>query len=109
MTSRVRRRFARGQIPMGLVRKLRKEKNAAAKSGEKPRTIKTHHRNMIIVPEMVGSLIGVYNGLNFTQVEVKPDMIGHYLGEFAITYKPVKHGRAGVGATSTAAKFIPLK
>jgi ribosomal protein S19 len=51
--------------------KLRKEKNAAAKTGEKPRTIKTHHRNMIIVPEMVGSMIGVYNGLNFTQVEVK--------------------------------------
>jgi hypothetical protein len=46
MTSRVRRRFARGQIPMGLVRKLRKEKNLAAKTGEKPRTIKTHHRNI---------------------------------------------------------------
>jgi small subunit ribosomal protein S15e len=108
MTSRIRRRFARGQIPMGLVRKLRKEKNAAAKAGEKPKTIKTHHRNMIIVPEMVGSMVGVYNGLNFTQVEIKPDMIGHYLGEFSITYKPVKHGRPGVGATGTA-KLIPLK
>jgi len=109
MTSRVRRRFQRGQIPMGLVRKLRKEKNAAAKAGEKPKTIKTHHRNMIIVPEMVGSMVGVYNGLNFTQVEVKPDMIGHYLGEFSITYKPVKHGRPGVGSTGTANKLIPLK
>jgi len=108
MTSRIRRRFARGQIPMGLVRKLRKEKNAAAKNSEKPKTIKTHHRNMIIVPEMVGSMVGVYNGLNFTQVEIKPDMIGHYLGEFSITYKPVKHGRPGVGATGTA-KLIPLK
>jgi ribosomal protein uS19 len=71
MTARVRRRFTRGQIPMGLVRKLRKEKNAAAKTGEKPKTVKTHHRNMIIVPEMVGSNVGVYNGLNFTAVEIK--------------------------------------
>jgi len=93
---------------MGLVRKLRKEKSAAAKAGEKPKTIKTHHRNMIIVPEMVGSMVGVYNGLNFTQVEIKPDMIGHYLGEFSITYKPVKHGRAGAGPAAAAGKVAPL-
>jgi len=108
MTSRVRRRFSRGQIPMGLVRKLRKEKSAAAKAGEKPKTIKTHHRNMIIVPEMVGSMVGVYNGLAFTQVEIKPDMIGHYLGEFSITYKPVKHGRAGAGPAAAPGKVAPL-
>jgi small subunit ribosomal protein S15e len=53
-------------------------------------------------------VIGVYNGLNFTQVEVKPDMVGHYLAEFAITYKPCKHGRAGLGGAA-AARFVPLK
>lgn len=42
------------------------------------------------------------------QVEVKPEMIGHYLGEFALTYKPVKHGRPGIGATHSS-RFIPLK
>jgi len=57
---------------------------------------------------MVASVVGVYNGLGFTQVEIKPDMIGHYLGEFSITYKPVKHGRPGMGSTGTA-KFVPLK
>jgi len=107
MSARVRRRFARGHIPMNLLRKLRTAKKAAPE-GEKPKVIKTHHRNMIILPEMVASIVGVYNGLNFTQVEIKPDMIGHYLGEFALSYKPVKHGRPGVGATGSS-RFIPLK
>lgn len=43
-----------------------------------------------------------------SQVEVKPEMIGHYLGEFSLSYKPVKHGRPGIGATHSS-RFIPLK
>jgi small subunit ribosomal protein S15e len=107
MTARARRRFARGHVPMNLIRRLRKAKKDAPE-GEKPKTVKTHLRNMIIVPEMVASIVGVYNGQSFTQVEIKPDMIGHYLGEFSISYKPVKHGRPGVGATNSS-RFIPLK
>ena len=63
---------------------------------------------MIVVPEMIGSVVGVYNGRDFTPVEIKPHMIGHYLGEFSISYKPVKHGRPGIGATNSS-RFIPLK
>jgi len=107
MTARARRRFARGHVPMNLIRRLRKAKKDAPE-GDKPKTVKTHLRNMIIVPEMVASVVGVYNGQSFTQVEIKPDMIGHYLGEFSISYKPVKHGRPGVGATNSS-RFIPLK
>jgi len=107
MTARTRRRFARGHVPMNLIRRLRKAKKDAPE-GDKPKTVKTHLRNMIIVPEMVASVVGVYNGQSFTQVEIKPDMIGHYLGEFSISYKPVKHGRPGVGATNSS-RFIPLK
>jgi len=55
-----------------------------------------------------GSIVGVHNGKVFTSVEVKADMVGHYLGEFSISYKPVRHGRPGIGATSSS-KFIPLK
>lgn len=44
-------------------------------------------------------MVGVYNGKTFHQVEVKPEMMGHYLGEFPITYKTVEHDRPGVGAT----------
>ena len=42
------------------------------------------------------------------QVEIKPDMVGHYLAEFSISYKPVKHGKPGIGATHSS-RFIPLK
>ncbi|KAF5279520.1 hypothetical protein FQR65_LT03342 [Abscondita terminalis] len=109
MHARARRRFSRGlkRKPMALVKKLRKAKKEAPPN-EKPEIVKTHLRNMIIVPEMVGSIVGVYNGKAFNQVEIKPEMIGHYLGEFSLTYKPVKHGRPGIGATHSS-RFIPLK
>ncbi|KAI9204304.1 ribosomal protein S19-domain-containing protein [Polychytrium aggregatum] len=107
--ARARRRFQRGlkRKPMGLIKKLRKAKKEALPN-EKPTTVKTHLRNMIIVPEMIGSVVGVYNGKVFNQVEIKPEMVGHYLGEFSITYKPVKHGRPGIGATHSS-RFVPLK
>jgi len=94
---------------MHLIRRLRKaKKQQQADPTGKPVIVKTHLRNMIVMPEMVASTVGVYNGLGFTQVEIKPDMIGHYLGEFSISYKPVKHGRPGVGATGSS-RFVPLK
>ncbi|KAK6265699.1 hypothetical protein QUC31_016536 [Theobroma cacao] len=107
--ARARRRFQRGlkRKPMALIKKLRKAKREAP-PGEKPEPVRTHLRNMIIVPEMIGSVIGVYNGKTFNQVEIKPEMIGHYLAEFSISYKPVKHGRPGIGATHSS-RFIPLK
>jgi small subunit ribosomal protein S15e len=109
LCARARRKLARGdkRKAMALLKKLRKAKVECA-ALEKPECVKTHLRNMLIVPEMVGSMVGVFNGKSFTQVEVKPEMIGHYLGEFAITYKPVKHGRPGIGATHSS-RFIPLK
>ncbi|KAJ2549474.1 ribosomal protein S15 [Coemansia sp. RSA 1933] len=109
VSCRARRKFKRGlkRKPMGLIKKLRIAKQTAPE-GEKPEVVKTHLRNMIIVPEMIGSIVGVYNGKTFNQVEIKPEMIGHYLGEFSLTYKPVRHGRPGVGATNSS-RFIPLK
>merc|ERR1712179_483354 len=86
---RVRRRFQRGlkRKPLALIKRLRKAKKEAPPL-EKPEVVKTHLRNMVIVPEIIGSIVGVYNGKVFTQVEIKPEMIGHYLGEFSISYKP---------------------
>merc|ERR1712241_420598 len=106
---RVGRKISRGlkRKPMALIKKLRKKKKKCPVN-EKPDVVKTHLRNMIVVPEMTGSIVGVYNGKVFTQVEIKPEMIGHYLGEFSISYKPVKHGRPGIGATHSS-RFIPLK
>lgn len=77
------------------------KKNTAL--GEKPAPVKTHLRNAIILPEMIGNNVAVYNGKAFNNVEIKFDMIGRYLGEFSLTYKPCKHGKAGVGATKGSA------
>mmetsp|Transcript_17104 Transcript_17104/g.20719 ORF Transcript_17104/g.20719 Transcript_17104/m.20719 type:complete len:153 (+) Transcript_17104:184-642(+) len=110
VTARARRRFTRGlkRKPMALIKRLRKAKKAQTDPLGKPDMVKTHLRNMIVVPEMIGSVIGVYNGKVFTQVEIKPEMIGHYLAEFSMSYKPVSHGRPGIGSTNSS-RFIPLK
>lgn len=63
---------------------------------------------MIIIPEMIGSVVAVYNGKSFNSVEIKPEMIGSYLGEYSCSYKFVRHGRPGIGATHSS-RFIPLK
>ncbi|XP_053225893.1 40S ribosomal protein S15-like [Podarcis raffonei] len=96
------------QLNRGLRRKQHSLLKKEALPMEKPEVVKTHLRVMIILPEMVRSMVGVYNGKTFNQVEIKPEVIGHNLGEFSITYKPVKHGRPGIGATHSS-RFIPLK
>ena len=88
-----------------LIEKLKMAKEACGPL-DKPAPVKTHLRNMIIVPSMIGSVVAVYNGRVFNIVEVKGDMVGHYLGEFSITYKPVTHGRPGMGM-GIGNKFIP--
>jgi len=107
--SRARRKFQRGLKPrqIALVKRLRSEKKKTKGTAEKPKTIKTHLRNMLVVPEMIGSMIGVYNGCKYCLIEVKPDMVGCYFGEFSITYKPVRHGRQGVSGIAQA-RFIPV-
>eukprot|EP01112_Ceratiomyxa_fruticulosa_P017776 TRINITY_DN5600_c0_g2_i1.p1 TRINITY_DN5600_c0_g2~~TRINITY_DN5600_c0_g2_i1.p1 ORF type:complete len:157 (-),score=25.57 TRINITY_DN5600_c0_g2_i1:57-527(-) len=107
---RARRKFTKRGVKrkyVSLLKRLRKAKRDAV-TGERPDVIKTHLRDMVIVPEMIGSVVGVYNGKVFNSVEIKAEMVGYYLGEFSITYKPVKHGRPGIGATHSS-RFIPLK
>jgi small subunit ribosomal protein S19 len=71
-------------------------------------SLRTHHRDIIIFPDMVGKNIEVYNGKTFVAFEVQPEMIGHRFGEFAPTRPKVSHGSAGVGSTRSS-KFVPLK
>ncbi len=70
--------------------------------------IRTHLRDMPIVPAFVGVTFAVHNGQEFERVNVEPEMIGHYLGEFQLTRNSVEHGQAGIGATRSS-KFVPLK
>merc|ERR1712199_41003 len=109
--ARARRRFKHGlkRKYYSLLKRLRAAKKACnTAEGEKPVCIKTHLRNMIILFEMIGSVVGVYNGKTFNQVEIKADMVGYYLAEFFMSYKPVKYGIAGIGVTKSS-RFVPLK
>ena len=72
--------------------------NKLVSEGKQQTAIKTHCRNAIIVPKMIGLKIEVHTGRVFEPVVVKPEMIGHYLGEFALTRKKVNHAGAGSGA-----------
>lgn len=65
--------------------------------------LKTHCRDMIIVPEMVGKTINVYSGKEFKQVRIEKEMMGHRLGEFVITRNKVAHSAPGIGATRSSA------
>jgi small subunit ribosomal protein S19 len=108
LPSRQRRSLQRGLTPEQriLLEKLREAKEEQ-KQG-KDVSLKTHVRDLIILPEMVGAKIAVHNGKEFVAMEIKPEMIGHYLGEFAITNKPVRHGTPGIGA-SRSSMYVPLK
>lgn len=65
--------------------------------------IETHVREMIVLPEMIGLTLKIYNGKEFLPLLIAEDMVGHRLGEFALTRKPVRHGAAGIGATKSSA------
>ncbi|KAA0001926.1 MAG: 30S ribosomal protein S19 [Thermoplasmata archaeon] len=102
LPSRARRTLKRGLTPMQyrLLEKIRKNEDG--------KVIRTHCRNMIILPEFIGHTIAVHNGKEFVPVKIQPEMVGHYLGEFALTRKEVKHTGPGVGATRSS-KYLPLK
>jgi small subunit ribosomal protein S19 len=101
MPSRIRRSFVRG---FNDEQKTAFEKIKASE-GE---FVRTHRRDIPIVPAMVGKKVAIHNGKEFKEVELRAEMIGHYLGEFALTRKIVKHSGPGVGATRSS-KFMPLK
>lgn len=72
------------------------------------RPLRTHLRDMPILPKFVEKTFAVYDGQEFERVYVEPEMLGHYLGEFVLTRQSVEHGQAGIGATRSS-KFVPLK
>ncbi len=102
LPSRMRRTLKRGLTAKQdkLLKDVQKAKEGDA--------IKTHCRDMIILPSFVDHRIDVYTGKEFQRVDIQPNMIGHYLGEFALTRQKVKHTGPGVGATKSS-KYMPLK
>ena len=108
LPSRQRRSLKRG-LPVRQkkllknIRESRKEMEAGNQY-----TVKTHFRDMVILPEMLGVTIGIYNGKEFVPVEITPEMVGHYLGEFAPSRRRVSHGAPGVGSTKSS-QYVPLR
>ncbi len=68
----------------------------------KQKAIRTHSRDTVIIPQMIGVKIALYRGNTFELIDVKPTMIGHYLGELILTRKRLMHGKAGIGATKSS-------
>lgn len=101
---------ARRSLNRGVSEEKRKllEDARAMREGKLEGQIKTHARDMIVLPTMVGLTISVHNGREFVPLEVKPEMIGRYLGEYVITNKKVVHGTPGIGA-SRSSLYVPLK
>ena len=97
VSSRQRRSIKRGFTDQQkiLMQKIKAKKN----------NIETHCRDMIIFPEMIGMTIKVYRGNKFVPVAIEPEMIGHFLGEFALTRKKIEHSAPGVGATRSSANI----
>jgi small subunit ribosomal protein S19 len=107
--ARQRRSLKKGFLPRQkkVLEKIRKIKKEGDKGGRQ-KVIRTHCRDMIVLPEMVGMTFGIYNGKEFVDVKIQPEMIGCYFGEFAVTRQRVQHGDPGMGATRSS-MFVPLK
>jgi small subunit ribosomal protein S19 len=101
---------ARRSLNRGVSEEKRKllEDARAKRDGKKEGEIKTHARDMVVLPTMVGLTIGVHNGREFVPLEIKAEMVGRYLGEYVITNKKVVHGTPGIGA-SRSSLYVPLK
>ena len=93
---------ARRSLKKGFDKHLMKKIEASKAQGPKAKPIRTHQRDIIIVPAMVGIKFAVYRGNSFEQLEVKEKMLGHYLGEMVFTRKRLQHGKAGIGATKSS-------
>jgi len=100
LPARQRRSLMRGLTPAQ--RKLLNKIRALRRAGKSDIMVKTHVRDMIILPEMVGLTIAVYNGKEYVPVRVTPEMIGHRLGEFSHTTKLVHHGEPGLKASKSS-------
>ncbi|MFC7071303.1 30S ribosomal protein S19 [Halobaculum lipolyticum] len=106
LPARARRTITRG---LGVQQqKLLADAREATEEESANDPLRTHLRDMPVLPEFVGLTFEVYDGSHFERVKVEPEMIGHYLGEFNLTRNSVEHGQAGIGATRSS-KFVPLK
>lgn len=106
LPSRKRRSLRKGftTAERSLIEKIRKTR----RDNRFDKPIKTHVRSLVILPEMIGLKFAVYNGKQFVEFQILPEMIGHYLGEFSIPVQKVEHGEPGLKATRSSL-FMAMK
>ncbi|MEX0919996.1 MAG: 30S ribosomal protein S19 [Candidatus Pacearchaeota archaeon] len=95
-------KYLRSRNRRSVLRQFQKIEDFVSKARKKinnKKQVKTHQRDIIVVPGMVGMRIQVYNGKSFVPIDIVGEMLGHTLGEFALTRAKIKHGKSGVGAT----------
>lgn len=97
LPSRERRKIKRGftEVEKKFLEEIKKDS----------KNIKTQVRDMIILPQMVGITIKIYNGREWTNLMVEREMLGHRLGEFSQTRKKVEHSAPGIGATKSSSSL----
>ena len=101
-TSRARRSLKRG-IDKSMLVKIMAAHAKLKQEGKAPiKAIRTHLRHFVIIPHMVGLKFAIHRGNSFDQFEVQPEMVGHMVGEYILTRKYVKHGKAGIGSTKSS-------
>ena len=99
---------ARRSLTRGTMSDDKKKLMEEMKDKKNKNPIKTHLRDVIILPYMIGITVNVFSGKEFVPVNITIQMVGHYLGEYVITNKRVNHGAPGVGA-SRSSLYVPLK
>ncbi len=95
--ARARRTLKRQGLDKQILKKIEQSKKSNGK-----KMVRTHRRDLIIVPQFVGAKFAIYRGNEFQIVEIQNEMLGHYLGEYVLTRKRLQHGKAGIGATKSS-------
>ncbi|HII15287.1 MAG TPA: 30S ribosomal protein S19 [Nanoarchaeota archaeon] len=98
--ARQRRSLLRGfnEAEKKLLAKIKKYK-----AGKTKKPVKTHCRDIVVLPDMVGLTIHIHSGKTFVPITIEPDMIAHVLGEFTMNRQKVSHSAPGIGATRSSA------
>ncbi|MCD6434398.1 MAG: 30S ribosomal protein S19 [Candidatus Diapherotrites archaeon] len=107
VNARARRSLLRG-FDEKLMKKIEKAR-AELSQNKDVKPIRTHRRDVVIIPAMLGLKFAVYDGHEFKTIEIKPKMLGHYLGEFVLTRKKLVHGKAGIGATRSSTALVSAR
>ena len=100
LPSRQRRSIRRGFTDQQKIL-LKKIDKSIKDEAKKP--IKTHCRDMIVIPKMIDVTLKIHSGKEFIPVVIQPKMLGLYLGELVLTRSKVAHSAPGVGATKSSA------